>query len=532
MRLILVGGDVVGTSSFWADVARGREKRRRSELADRRVEARVASQLHAEQARSVRAETAAQKAIQRQALEAEAGVRTAAVTNHVSDLRSVLKASITESPLTIEALRSCPPPAELDDFDEPAPTWDRYQPTSVGMFGRRRAEAEARQRFDKAFAEYAQRRDAHRSELEQQVSAVQLAYERRVDGLVARLQERDPAAVADFAAAVIGAVSPLHGLVTAVDGLYDADPAELVIEIELPGREVVPAERAWRYVHARQAVEPLPRPSKEAGPIYAELVAQIALAVLNGCFQAFTADLLDSVVLNGHVRSVDPATGQPIRPCLVSVTTNRSSFDELVLGDLDPTACLRHLGAELSKHPFALEAVAPFIDFELKKYRIVTTAEALTVLDPRADLLQMDPYEFERLVKELFIAMGYETWRTTSSRDEGIDAIATKMDPIMPVECIIQAKRFRGLVPPKEVQALIGALTESGTATHGVLVTTSWLSDRSRQRARRARITPIERNELAYLIQQHLGREVVISNKPPPTTDTNREGQGSLRGPR
>ena len=58
MRLILVGGDVVSTSSFWADVARGREKRRRSELADRRVEARVASQLHAEQARSVRAETA------------------------------------------------------------------------------------------------------------------------------------------------------------------------------------------------------------------------------------------------------------------------------------------------------------------------------------------------------------------------------------------------------------------------------------------------------------------------------------------
>lgn len=41
----------------------------------------------------------------------------------------------------------------------------------------------------------------------------------------------------------------------------------------------------------------------------------------------------------------------------------------------------------------------------------------------------MNPYDFERLVKELFSKMGYETWRTESSRDDGIDAVATKADP-------------------------------------------------------------------------------------------------------
>ncbi|MCY7343486.1 MAG: restriction endonuclease [Pseudonocardia sp.] len=131
------------------------------------------------------------------------------------------------------------------------------------------------------------------------------------------------------------------------------------------------------------------------------------------------------------------------------------------------------------------------------------------------DLLAMNPYEFERLVKDLFAKMGYDTWRTESSRDDGIDAVATKSDPHMPVECIVQAKRFKGVVAPKEVQALMGAMTEKPTATHGYLVTTSWLSPRSRQRARGQRIHTIERNQLASMIKDLLGFDVVISNTPP-----------------
>jgi len=141
--------------------------------------------------------------------------------------------------------------------------------------------------------------------------------------------------------------------------------------------------------------------------------------------------------------------------------------------------------------------------------------EALAQLDHRMDLLDMNPYEFERLVRDLFAKMGYDTWRTESSRDDGIDAVATKSDPHMPVECVVQAKRFRGAVSPKEIQALMGAMAEKPTATHGYLVTTSWLSPRSRQRARGQRIHTIERNQLASMIKDLLGYDVLISNSPP-----------------
>jgi restriction system protein len=221
--------------------------------------------------------------------------------------------------------------------------------------------------------------------------------------------------------------------------------------------------------------------------------------------------------VNGHVQTIDPATGQPDHPCLVTVTTDRSTFGQLDLGHprLDPKACLRKLGAEISPHPHNLEHVEPIVNFELAKYRIAYGPEELAKLDHKMDLLKMNPYEFERLVRDLFAKMGYDTWRTESSRDDGIDAVATRSDPHTPVECIVQAKRYRGAVSTKDVQALMGAMAEKPTATHGYLVTTSWLSPRSRQRARSLRIHTMERNELAALVKDLLGIDIVISNTPP-----------------
>lgn len=182
---------------------------------------------------------------------------------------------------------------------------------------------------------------------------------------------------------------------------------------------------------------------------------------------------------------------------------------------LKPSACLSALGAELSPHPYEMEGVRPFVDVDLAQYRLVAATEALVALDHREDLLKMNPYDFERLVKQLFTAMGYTTWRTRSSGDDGIDAVATKQDEVFPFECVIQAKRFLEAVPPKDVQSLMGAMAEHSTATHGVLVTTSWLSDRSRQRARAQRIVTFEGSELIYLIEKYLHRKVVISTRPP-----------------
>lgn len=352
------------------------------------------------------------------------------------------------------------------------------------------------------------------------------AHETEWDDLSAAVKAANPDAIGTFAGAVLQASPALRGLIGGGRATYETAGQELVLEIDIPDADIVPEEGGWKYIVARKTIESTPRRVPAITDLYAGLVTQLVLAVLDACFRATPADIVDAVSVNGHVRTTDPATGRPDHPCLITVSADRATFTSLELQHpkLDPKACLRKLGAEMSPHPHNLVHIAPIVDFDMAKYRIAHGPEALAKLDHRMDLLAMNPYEFERLVKDLFAKMGYDTWRTESSRDDGIDAVATKSDPHMPVECIVQAKRFKGAVAPKEVQALMGAMTEKPTATHGYLVTTSWLSPRSRQRARGQRIHTIERNQLASMIKSLLGFDVVISNTPPSSRTRNGDG--------
>ncbi|MFD0258925.1 restriction endonuclease [Kitasatospora indigofera] len=131
--------------------------------------------------------------------------------------------------------------------------------------------------------------------------------------------------------------------------------------------------------------------------------------------------------------------------------------------------------------------------------------------DSRLDLLQMDPFAFERLVRDLFTAMGYETWRTQNSRDHGLDAVAVKRDPVGVTVIAVQAKRTKNVVSPEVVRALFGTLLDKDAA-RGVLVTTSWFGNASLEIAHRSGRRPdlIDGRNLKALLLEHLGVDALV----------------------
>jgi len=54
------------------------------------------------------------------------------------------------------------------------------------------------------------------------------------------------------------------------------------------------------------------------------------------------------VTFRGRVTTIDPATGKPSRAQLVSVSAGRGVFDDLVLAEVDPAACLARLNAPVA----------------------------------------------------------------------------------------------------------------------------------------------------------------------------------------
>ena len=145
-------------------------------------------------------------------------------------------------------------------------------------------------------------------------------------------------------------------------------------------------------------------------------------------------------MFNGIVAATNRATGQAEELHLISAPASRADFSRLVLDQLEPEACLKHLKAILSPHPYDLEPVEPVIEFQKAKYRFADPVDVLAGIDSRPDLLKMDWYKFENLIRQLFEAMGLEVQVTQSSRDEGIDAVAYNKTEIV---CAPRALRER-----------------------------------------------------------------------------------------
>ena len=473
---------------------------------------------------------------------ANTAVMAADLDARITELDSVLVAGTGNHPaLTFASLKRVVrhPPFDAGDLDRPlpGPQWEQFAPPPPAGLGRmfggsarhEQQVAAARSAYEQARAQHAaaesnrlrrlaERRHGYDRQAIAAANAV-TTYNAEIDQFQQAFRAGEPEAITEFCTLVLDSSTYPEGFSHRTRLLYRPDPKEVVIEYELPPQAVIPAERGYRYVQTNDEILPVARPVKEIKEKYARLIAQVALRTIHEVFAADSAGVTAMVTFNGHVSTKDPATGQPVRPCLISVTAPRELFGTFVLADLDPVACLRRLNALVSNHPYDLEAVRPVVDFEmlLSQYKFVDGIDAIAGLDSRRDLLNMTPTEFEHLVRQLFEAMGMKAWATQASKDDGVDAVATNEDPIFGGLCIIQAKRYRSAVGVEPVRALAGVM-EDKHATKGIMVTTSWVTKDGHAFAdRHGRIQIIECEEIKYLCKEHLGQDVLISlPKPPP----------------
>jgi hypothetical protein len=101
------------------------------------------------------------------------------------------------------------------------------------------------------------------------------------------------------------------------------------------------------------------RPASEVKALYTSIIEQLTLLSLAAVLAAGIEPAFDTVVFNGVVAAKDPRSGEPIRPCLVTVRVTPQAFAELDLANADPGACLDRLSATVSQNPAELVPVQP-----------------------------------------------------------------------------------------------------------------------------------------------------------------------------
>jgi restriction system protein len=528
--------------SLWSELQRERERRERAARARDRTERQLANQIMQDyeraRRRAVRADVAEQKRQEQLAHEAGASAAKAMKAQldaRLAELRTLLTSALSNPPeLSFAQLkRSVPVPSfEPGGGGQPlpVPVWEDFAPPTPrvlsGLVGGKtrhaRAQDAARDAFEQARAEHEVAEKARLRQLqdarEEHERAVRTAeaevreHNAAIDELERSFEAGEPDAVEEYFSQLLELSEYPDGFPCAYQIAFRQEPRELVIEYRLPSADAVPVARDFRYVKTRGEIDELPRPVKEIKDLYASVIYQVALRTMWECFAASEAqEVVDTVVFNGIVPATNRATGKPEELHLVSAPASRATFSELVLDQLDPAACLKYLKAVVSPHPYDLEPVEPVIEFQQAKYRFADPVDALADIDSRPDLLKMDWWKFENLIRQLFEAMGLEVHVTQSSRDEGIDAVAyNKTDIVHQAEILIQAKRYSNCVPTNDVRALAGSVEEK-RATAGVLVTTAWVSAETKAfAARNNRLRIIEGGELKHLLAEYLHLDVRI----------------------
>ncbi|WP_346017323.1 MULTISPECIES: restriction endonuclease [unclassified Streptomyces] len=470
----------------------------------------------------------------------EAVDRTGVAENDAEQLSDLLRAAVLDGrPLTFDRLKQefvpslfVPPKGRTKAA--PLPQWEEYEPESprglLGAlgFGRRSYEAEveaARKRFDRALRNHArdekkrveklEKARAQHEERNAEEAARVEAWNADLEQRLSAYRDRDVEAVEWFADQVLAASTYPYGFPKAHQVSYQADTGDLLVEIDLPLEDVVPAARAYRYVKTRDEITPVPRPEKERKDLYASVLAQTALRTVHELFAADTEMVVRSIALNGHVATIDRATGRDVHPCLITLQTDRDEFSQLVLTQVDPRACLKRLRSLISPNPYELEPVRPLVTFDLSKFRLMDSLDVVAGLDSRPVLMELTPTEFEHLIRQLFESIGLDSVNTQPSKDEGVDAVAMNTDPVMKGLCVIQAKRTKNVVPFETVSALAGVV-EHKRAAKGILVTTSWFGRASEAFANEhGRLELLDGANLVHLFKEHMNLDVIPGPVPP-----------------
>jgi restriction system protein len=111
------------------------------------------------------------------------------------------------------------------------------------------------------------------------------------------------------------------------------------VDLELPELSVVPEETGFRYVKSTDRIDRIIRPPTKRKALYGNLLSQVALKCIDTVFRGAQNGAVECLTLNGILDTTDPARGQQIRVCLLSVRITSDAFDALNLKQVQPGHC-------------------------------------------------------------------------------------------------------------------------------------------------------------------------------------------------
>jgi len=469
-----------------------------------------------------------------EARQVEAAAANSDLRARLSDLDALLLSTLdVDDHIDLDRFKK---PVAVAPFDPgplgrplPPPSWQSYEPVEPSGIGKLLGErqhqhqvtaarrafsvsqqrwAEAEERRKRQLAERLQAYEAGRRKYEAKIAA----YNAEVDRFAAAVAASDPESVVEYFAMVLGNSVYPDDFPQHFRLAFQPKRRQLLIEYHLPPAEVIPIVKEYRYDQTRDDLLAVPRDQLEVRRRYTGIIAQVALRTVHEIVEADRGGLVSMVSFNGIVDTIDRRTGQFVRPCLVSVQTDRETFAAIKLRRVDPIACLRHLQAAVSKQPDELEGVTPMIDFDREADKDMTGEfNVLAEIDERPNLHTMPNEQYLALLADLFGNLGLEMGEPTTT-PSGARWLAIDPRPIFGGKVVVDAARS-SLSGVQSARFLADAVAAVG-ATKGILVTTGGFEAAAHEEASGRPLELVDGSALLNLLAEHSRLKARIDSAP------------------
>ena len=291
------------------------------------------------------------------------------------------------------------------------------------------------------------------------------------------------------------------------DTEYYTENKSLAVNVTLPTKEDIPNVKCVTYIKSKGEFKETYISETQVKRIYDNTIYKLVLLYLNYIFNINKiTNLIESVVLNGIVDTIDRTTGNEMCACILSVRVSREDFEKLNLSEIDPKAWFRSSKGIAAADITIVTPIQPIQKLNKEDKRFIEGYDVISTVDEGVNLAAIDWQDFENLIREVFNeefnVFGGEVKITQASRDGGVDAIAFDNDPIRGGKIVIQAKRYTNVVGVSAVRDLYGTVINEG-AMKGILVTTSYYGNDAYEFAKDKPIQLIDGAGLLGLMDRH-----------------------------
>lgn len=354
------------------------------------------------------------------------------------------------------------------------------------------------QEYNKAVKEWEEKKQNHQNQINEENAELQ----RKIN----KYQEGDSESIQWLIEKTLSLVDDPFEFERQIETEYIPDSKMLLINQYLPTISDLPNLKKVSYVKTRGEFNESFHTESYMNKKYDDVIYKTILQTLYIVFKNDEYNMIDSVVLNGKVNTIDLTTGAQIEPYILTISVSRENFNQLNLHLIDPKAWFKSSRGIAASKIATITPVAPILEMSKDDARFVDGYSVISDIDETINLASIDWQDFENLIREIFEkefnSNGGEVKITQASRDGGVDAVVFDPDPIRGGKIVIQAKRYTNVVGVSAVRDLFGTVMNEG-AMKGILVTTANYGNDAYNFAKGKPLTLLNGANLLAMLENH-----------------------------